>query len=61
MIYLSNTVAWLVENVMGLSVETGIGEVVHFFIFATIEIFCTYDTNNNVHWTIKKFYRSSKD
>ncbi len=39
MIYLSNTVAWLVENVMGLSVETGIGEVVHFFIFATIEIF----------------------
>lgn len=39
MSYLSNAVAWLVENIFGLSVASGIGEVIHFFIFATIEIF----------------------
>jgi len=39
MSYLSNAVAWLVENTLGVPVTSGIGEVVHFFIFATIEIF----------------------
>jgi len=39
MTLLSELITWLLENVLGLSVASQIGEVVHFFIFATLEIF----------------------
>ncbi len=39
MTWLSNGVAWLVENIFGLSVTTQIGGSVHFFIYDVIKIY----------------------
>jgi len=39
MTLLSELITWMLENVFGLSVASQVGEVVHFFIFATLEIF----------------------
>ncbi len=36
---LSNLLTWLLENIFGLSTIGGIGEIIHFFLFATTEIF----------------------
>jgi len=36
---LSNLVTWFVESGLGLSTTDKVGEVIHFFLFATIEIF----------------------
>lgn len=37
--YLSKGIGWLLVNILGMSLETKVGEVVHFFLFASIEIF----------------------
>jgi len=37
--YLSEFIAWVLENAFGLSITSKVGEVIHFFIFATLEIF----------------------
>lgn len=39
MSYLSQSIQWMLESGLGLSTEAGIGEVLHFFLFASIEIF----------------------
>ena len=39
MTWLSEGVAWLVENIFGLSVDTQVGGSVHFFIYDVIKIF----------------------
>ncbi len=36
---LSEMIRWFVESIMGLSSLAGVGKVLHFFLFATIEIF----------------------
>lgn len=36
---LSNFITWILENMLGLSVETVLGKFLDFFLFATIEIF----------------------
>ncbi len=39
MTWLSDGVAWLVENILGLSIATQVGGSVHFFIYDVIKIF----------------------
>jgi len=39
MTWLSDGVAWLVENIFGLSVKTQVGGSIHFFIYDVIKIF----------------------
>ena len=39
MTWLSDGVKWLLENVLGLSVDTPVGGSVHFFIYDTVKIF----------------------
>lgn len=39
MTYLSDLITWGIENVLGLSAVSGAGQVIHFFIYASIEIF----------------------
>lgn len=39
MTYLSDLITWGIENVLGLNAVSGAGQVIHFFIYASIEIF----------------------
>lgn len=39
MTQLSNFITWILENGLELSTASGLGKVLHFFLFATIEIF----------------------
>ena len=48
MTWLSDGVAWLVENILGLSIATQVGGSVHFFIYDVIKIFlCTRQISQN--------------
>jgi uncharacterized membrane protein YraQ (UPF0718 family) len=38
MIYLSNSITWLIENILHLQVSEGLGAMLHFFLYASIEI-----------------------
>lgn len=60
MTILSNAITWLLENIFQLSVTEGIGSVIHYFIFASIEIFALMITIIFVIGLLRSFINPKK-